>query len=200
MALTNAYSSLELLKEKLDKKVENTDHDGELELILNAVSRWIDRDRNRRIYAATETRTYTPEYSDLLTIDDLVTLTSIKTDEDGDGTYENTWASTDYYLSPYNAPSDNIPYQQIEKSRDGDYNFPKQRKSTEVIGSFGWATTIPDGIAAACLLASTRLYLRRELIFGIVGNADMGTLMAAVAMVRDGELQALLSTVPKRVT
>ena len=56
-------------------------------------------------------------------MDDLLSVTTLKTDEDGDRTYEITWATTDYDLMPYNATleSQAQPYSHLQTTPDGDY-------------------------------------------------------------------------------
>jgi hypothetical protein len=63
MAITNGYVTLPELKARLYSANPNMQQDplddAGLERVIEAVSRWIDADRGRRFYAATETRYYT---------------------------------------------------------------------------------------------------------------------------------------------
>jgi hypothetical protein len=55
----------------------------------------------------------------VLSIDDLVVLTSVKIDRSADGVYEETWTNgTDFVLEPYNAASD-IPRARTSRSGCG---------------------------------------------------------------------------------
>ena len=49
-------------------------------LALDAASRWLDERLDTRFRAVAETRYYTARWYDLLIIDDLVSLTSLKSD------------------------------------------------------------------------------------------------------------------------
>lgn len=198
MAISNGYCTLQDVKSRLD--IKDSDNNSELESVITAVSRWIDRNRNRRIYAATETRYYTPEFHDYLIIDDLLSVTTLKTDDNADDTHETTWTTSDYNLWPANASAKNRPYDQIIITNSGDYSFPVGIiNGVEIAGSFGYASTTPPAITEACILATMRVWKRRDALFGIIGSAEMGTIQAAMKMVNDSELMSLLETVPIRL-
>jgi len=198
MTVSNGYCSLSELKARLTGLDDTTD-DAALENVIIAVSRWIDRDRNRRIIAATETRYYSTEHTSRCTIDDLLSITTLKTDDNGDGVYETTWASTDYRLYPYNAGLDGRPYLEIETRPFCSYNFTTLPGAIQVVGSFGYAANVPSAIREACILVSLRVFGRKDLLYGISGSADLGTLQAIASLGNDGEVKALLAAVPRRV-
>jgi hypothetical protein len=154
----------------------NVFNDTELENCIEAASRAIDSYCKRRIYAAAETRYYSPRLPDWLEVDDLLTVTTLKTDEDGDRTYETTWAVTDYDLMPTNAALRGRPYTMIQTTPNGNYSFPVGVKSVQIAGSFGYAGTTPDAVNEACLLLSTRLFKRKDAPFGIMGSPELGEL------------------------
>ena len=198
MAITNGYATLAQVKSRLD--IADTDNDAELENVITAVSRWIDRDRRRRIYSATETRYYTPEFSDWLIVDDILSITTLKTDTTGDGTFDTTWEATDYYLDAFNENLRNLPYTQINTTTSGDNSFTVDaRRSVEIAGVFGFATTTPAEITEACILGSMRVWKRRDILFGTVGNADLGTVEAIAPIMKDGEFVMMLDAVPRRL-
>lgn len=202
MAITNGYTDLATFKARLfpDDSADTTD-DSQFELVIEAVSRWIDENRGRRFYAVTETRYYTADNGRFCVVDDLLSVTTLKTDEDGDRTYERTWtANTDYELFPRNAGLDGKPYIAIGRSPLSNYTFPTVRNGVEILGSFGFSSTTPKHIQEACLLASMRVWERKDLLFGTAGNAELGNLTAIVPLHKDGELMAPLNTVKKRYT
>src|SRR3990167_10237043 len=102
MAITNGYLSLEDFKAEAFHEPQDTTSDVAIERIINAVSRKIDEWCFTRFYTTTadETYYYTAAESGKLYTDDILSLTTLATDEDGDRTYEVTWASTDYDLNP----------------------------------------------------------------------------------------------------
>jgi hypothetical protein len=154
--------------------VSDLDDDARLEQIITAVSRAIDKDCRRRFYAATETRVYSAIRSDLCLVDDLLSVTTLKTDDDGDRTYDETWVAADYDLLPVNAALDGEPYRRIETTPRGSKRFPTHHKGVEIAGSFGYASTTPPEIREACILWSLRVFERRHAIFGIKGSTQLG--------------------------
>src|SRR5688500_13366975 len=99
--MPNLYSSLSAAK--LHLGISDTTDDAKLLRILEAVSRDIDVYCARRFYVESRTRYYTARHGARLRVDDLLSVTTLETDEDGDRVYETSWATTDYDLEPYNA-------------------------------------------------------------------------------------------------
>lgn len=202
MAITNGYTTLALLKAELG--IADTTDDTALENVIEATSRALDllcsqlRHCPTRFYttASDEVRYYTASFEDRVVIDDLVSVTSVKTDAGQDGTYETTL--TAYFTEPRNATLNGLPYTHLT-AKEG-YAFPLMPHAVEVTGKFGFNATasIPDYIAGACLLASERLFKRRDAIFGVSGTTQLGTAQVVNALQQDGELMALLSNVPAR--
>ena len=158
--------------------------DNMLERNVNAISRAIDIITWRRFYAASETRYYTAERSDALIVDDLLSVTTLKTDSDGDRTYEDTWAVTDYDLMPHNATLDGVPYRSLEITPDGDYSFPTIAKGVELAGSFGYSSTTPPAIEEACLLGASRYSQRKKTPLGVSAAAALGELSVVVTKLK----------------
>lgn len=172
--IVNGYTTLADVRARIGREADNVAKDSALNQAINAASRWIDRYCGRRFYRATETRYFTAEWGDILYVDDLASVTTLKTDEDGDRTYERTWAATDYDLEPFNAVADGQPYTAIRVTPNGRYGFPTTRKGVEIAGSFGYASTAPDAVVEACLILATRFWKRRETPFGISGSPETG--------------------------
>lgn len=171
MAITNGYATLAEAKAEL--RITDAADDTRLEDSIEAASRAIDNATGRAFYATTATKYYTPEFPDLLWVDDLLSVTTLKVDEDGDRTYERTWATTDYDLEPYNR----TPYSKIRTTPNGRYAFPADlRKSVEIAGSWGYCATgsHPDDIKRACLLFAIRLFKRPDAPFGVLGGTELG--------------------------
>lgn len=187
--MSNEYATRAQLKERLG--ITDAANDAALDEVLEGVSRAIDDYCGRRFYAATETRYYTAVEANLLTVDDLLTLTTLKTDGDGDRVYEDTWATTDYDLEPYNASLEGRPYWRIRTTPNGKLSFPKVRKGVEIVGSWGYRSTVPVQVREACLLQSARIHRRRDQPYGVYGMPASGT---AVFISRiDPDVQALLA-------
>lgn len=190
------YVTVAELKETLGLTGQ-TFADADLALVLSAAARDIDEACGRRFYLdddATSVRYYSPDSARRLMIDDLVDLTSLKLDRDGDGVYEETWTDgTDFVLEPLNAATDGWPYESVARRVVSGQSFPVgYEKSVEVTGQFGWPA-VPDTIRAATSILASRLFKRsREAPFGIVTvGADVG---AAMRLARtDPDVASLIS-------
>ena len=183
MTVTNGYITLTELRNAIlpDNVPAISLADQRYERIIEAASRVIDHYCGRRFYGASETRYYTADNPDRLFIDDLTTVTTLQTDTGGDGTYETTWATTDYNLWPYNASADSKPYTAIETTAYGANDFPTSiRKGVKIVGVFGYvastaaATGCPDEIHEACMIICNRYLMRKDTPLGISGNPTLG--------------------------
>lgn len=184
MAITNGYTSKAIYKQRFyDEGQGDTQDDAAIEAVIEAVSREIDGICWQRFYtsASNETRYFTAEHKDYLRPPiNIISINTLKTDEDGDRTYENTWTTDDYDLMPYNATLDGESYKWIETTPYGDYLFPDSvKKGVEISGKFGWSSA-PLPVVEACLLASHRLMARRHSPYGVSGAAALGNLTLTV--------------------
>lgn len=194
MTITAGYCTLAQLKARLD--IYDFQDDTILEAVVQGVSRSIDAMTGRRFYSTTadETRYYTAEFGDVLYTDDLLSITTLQTDDDGDRTYENTWAATDYDLLPDNAVLDGKPYTRIELAPYGDYAFPEGvRKGVKITGRFGYNATDshPDVVREACLIQAARIFKRKDAPFGVTGSPEMGQMQPIAKIDPDVELMLL---------
>lgn len=206
MAITNGYCTLAELKAHIAADGGATfsaSNDTNMEIAIEAVSRWLDNHFGTSFYARTETRYYTAEWPDLLHIDDLLTVTTLKTDENDDGTYEITWTTSDYILEPRNAAagSQPKPYRQIRRSTSGDYSFPAAVPyAVEIAGTWGYSTAAnqPKEIKQATLLMAHRLWRRKDTIFGIAGAPALGVTVIQARIQADSDIMLLLEGVDRR--
>lgn len=172
----DAYASVDQLKAEFP--ITDTADDTRLERVLDAVSRQIDRFCGfpLRHFWQTDSaavRHYTADAKDHLWIHDATAVTALVTDEDGDGTFEITWASTDYLLWPYDASDEERPYTRIEVASTSGQRFPRGiRKGVKVTGRFGW-TAVPHEVTEACLLQAARVHKRTAAPFGIAQAASL---------------------------
>lgn len=173
MAITNGYCTLEELKGRLGNRVDATD-DTKFEQIIEAASRQIDGLCNRIFSsAAAETRIFTAECWDFLAVDDLVSITSLTTDEQGNRTYTETWTADDYDLEPYNNAARNWPYTHLRLNPNTTNAFPTIRRGVKITGTWGWPA-VPDAVTEACLLIAVRLVQTAKAPFGVAGTAPDG--------------------------
>jgi len=191
---SNNYVGLEEFKTTLEMAAE-TFADADITIALSAASRGIDEMCGRRFYPdadAAQVRYYSPWRSDSLLIDDVITITSLKTDDSGDGTFENTWTlNTDYVRQPLNAVADLEPWTQLCRHPTGSFYFPSgYPRSVELTGKFGW-TAVPAQVKEATTLSAHRLLKRaREVPFGIAGIGLDGSAVRIVS--QDPDVAALV--------
>lgn len=138
---------------------------------ITAASRVVDMytGRNFTTAGSTLTRYYTPESPNILMIDDATSIVSVAIDRNEDGTFEETWATTDYVAEPLNAAADSKPYETLRVRGTGRYTWPRGiEKSVSVSATFGWDAVPTEVKVATTVLASQLLKRSREAPFGIV--------------------------------
>lgn len=197
---TDRYTTLATIRTALGIATTDTDNDSYIDATIESVSRLIDNHTGRRFYAATETNYYAPVSIDEVYVDDLLSITTMKTDDDADGTFETTWAASDYLLYPFNAANRNAPYTRIETSGYGNHSFPVGvKKSVQIVGSFGYCTigNLPKPVAEACKIQSIRLFKRKDAPFGVLGVNDLQQTMTIPEL--DPDVKMLLSPYVRRV-
>ena len=199
MAITNGYTDLATFYQRfytLQGTEESNESDTALESVIEGVSRAIDHICNRRFYVASETRYYTArDYRQVFT-DDFTGITALKTDDDDDATYENTWTTSDYHTMPINAALDGEPYTWLRITSNGSYTFPKNIKGISLQATFGYSATTPAVVAEACLLGSAQVFKRKDAVYGVAGTNALGLLQVIEGELRrDAHFMWLLSDV-----
>lgn len=124
-------------------------------------------------------RFYKPSNPEIIVINDLVELTALTTDTDGDGDFEDEYVlNTDIVLWPLNAIVDERPYTQIRLNpAKATRAFPHcNPRGARVEGKFGWPVT-PSFLNPATKMLATKLIKRmREAPFGVVTvGLDVGS-------------------------
>ena len=181
MTIENPYCSLADVKAAL--RITDTVDDPLLEISIEAASREIDGWCERVFTSSEATRVYRPTDALTTDIDDLQTATTVKTDSNGNGTFDITWSTSDYELSPLNglAGGINIPITTV--SAIGDYLFPiynsrnvdSRQSSVQIVGTWGFAS-IPTAVKQACIILSMRQFKRYDSPTGVMGFGDLGVM------------------------
>jgi hypothetical protein len=182
MAMTNPYASLSEVKAAA--RITDTIDDGLLEMAIESSSRDIDAYTERVFFSTGATavaRVYIPQDIYLVETDDIISVTTLKSDSTGNGTFDITWASKDYQLEPLNGLAGGISTPATRIRAIGDYLWPvyeprnvnSNQASVQVTGVFGFAS-IPMAIKQATILSSLRAYKRYESPTGVLGFSDMG--------------------------
>jgi len=173
-----SYASLSEFKAAVG--ITDTADDGALQSVLDATDTLIDLycDRKTGFGTASETRFYTAEDYEYVLTDDLVSVTTLQTDDDANGTYETTWtAGTDYVLAPRNAALDGFPYTEIDTSVTWPRNFPKDvYLGVRVVGVFGFPS-VPAAVKQAEIIQAGAVWNSRTAPFGVIGSADLGGIL-----------------------
>lgn len=181
MAIVNGYATLSDVKAAL--RITDTVDDSLLEISIEAASREIDGWCERVFTSSTATRIYRPTDVFTVDVDDLQSITTLKTDSDGSGTFDVTWESTDYQLNPLNGIAGGIttPYTQVRAI--GQYLFPiyeprnvnSNEASVQITGVWGWPS-IPTAVKQACIILSMRQFKRYDSPTGVMGFGDLGVM------------------------
>ena len=175
------YCTVEELKSRL--AIGDTSDDFEITLAVQAACRSIDEITGRYFWRGTDTRTYIPDSIYSQQLDDLVSVTTLKVDRDGDGVYEETWTlGTDYALTVapgrYNVAAKGEQWPYTGLSILGPKFIPfvwpwSHLDRIQVTGVFGWPA-VPLAVKQAALIAAADLFKIKDAPFGIAGFGEFG--------------------------
>lgn len=132
------------------------------------------------------------DFITMLTVGELVDLTSVEIAPNGGSTY-SALLTDNYWLWPYNAPSEGKPYTRIDlQPNSGSVRlWPSQPHSVRVIGKFGYSASVPDDIQEAILLYIMRMLRKAQQNYEDVGQMlNSGVIL--VGMKQDYDLQTLI--------
>lgn len=167
MAITNGYATLADVKAGL--RISDNIDDGNLEKAIESASRLIDGYTGRNFYnAGTVTRLYVPSDLIVADLDDFISISSIKTSSNGDGTFDTTWSATDYQLEPLNGLVDGLSFPNYRVRAVGNYLFPTagDEATLQVIGVAGWSA-VPITVNQATIIQAMRIFKRLDSPLGI---------------------------------
>ena len=167
------YATLADVKRQLD--IDDTVDDGLLELCITSASRAIDNMTERTFGQVEETRVFVPDDSFFCPIDDLYSLTTLKTADDADQEFDVTWGVKDRQLEPLNGSLNGTDWPYTGIRAVGDYLFPTvgSEATVQVTGVFGWPA-VPTAIKQATILQAARYYKRSDSPMGVAGFDAMG--------------------------
>jgi len=170
---TNAASYCTLADVKDALNLTGTAEDTNLAWLINAVSVEIDNYCGRSFALASATRYFDGAADDLI-VDDLVSVTTLKLDKDGDGVWETTLTeATDFLLYPYNTS----PKWRVKLTGDSTASDFAEgvRKGVEIAGTWGYAT-VPEPIRQVAIMQVCRLYKLSHAAYGTeIGTPEIGT-------------------------
>jgi len=186
MPMTNPYATLAQVKAAL--RITDSVDDSLLEMAIESASRLIDGYTYRYFYnAGTAVRNFAAEDSYLVNIDDLVSLSELKTTDEIGSEY-TTWNATDYQLQPVNGKQDglNIPYTSILAVDDKLFNTLGSQALVRITGVWGWSS-VPIAVTQATIIQSSRIYKRLDSPLGVAGFGDLGAIRVGRSLDPDVE-------------
>ncbi len=145
------YASIADLKGILG--ISSTTDDTVMRKILEAASRSIDSYTNRTFVTQSATKVF--DGCNVLHVPDLLSITTLKTDEDNDYDYDNEYETTDYVLYGVGLEDtlNTYPKIRIEIDKNGDYSSfaSGYQKGVQIAGIWGYG----DGISATPYISDT---------------------------------------------
>jgi hypothetical protein len=183
--LGKLYVTVQALKSRLG--ITNNNDDYELHAACFSVSRQIEQWCDRHFWRTptTEVRTFVPTDGwyrlRLPAFSDLISVTTLKSDASGDGTFEITWDPSQYELWPPNptAAPETVPYTEIRTTSTQVFPiiFPgliARADRVQITGAFGWPA-IPWGVRQAALILAAEAYKAKDAPFGVAGEGEFVT-------------------------
>jgi hypothetical protein len=176
------YVGLEEMKDRLG--IPDNSDDYALQTSIAAAAGWINEYTGRHFNRITETRTFVPYDIYQLLIDDVVSISSLNVDFDGDGVYEQAWTQgTDYQLylghSNFNTGSTGIqrPYEHVRVITSGK-TFPfiwpfSPVNRVQITGTWGWPS-VPWPVTEANRILAADEFKMKDAPFGVAGVSDYG--------------------------
>lgn len=174
MPIVNGYATLDEFRAWNED--DTTTNAPAQEKAIEAASRWVDSFCERHFWQDANTPrifdTCNRTVLDLGTYGDLVALTALAVDLDGDGAFETAWAPTDYQLLPLRpaAAPEPGPYTSVRALGGREFPAPDSERvgRIQITGTWGWPA-VPAKVHEACLIQASRLYKRRYSPEGVTG-------------------------------
>lgn len=184
-SINQFYTSVEEVKDRL--AISDTVSDFQLQTAVQAAARAVEGYCGRYFYQLAETRTYVPYNIWEQPIDDLVSVTALNVDYDGDGIFETAWVqNVDYELAfgPYefnqNVTGEARPYTLVRviNNAGGGRFFPfiwpfSRLDRVQLIGTWGWPE-VPFGIKQATMQVAAEFFKLKDAPFGLAGTSEFG--------------------------
>ena len=179
--MANAYVTLDTVKGTAALNIAGTAYDTRLLHLIENISRQIDRECNRTFYFYTEVKYFDGDSTDKMFIPDLISLGTLREDNNEDGTFDTIWASTDIILLPYNAQPTadwGHPYDCIlvnPNSNGSQDEFLLATKNYEITGTWGFRNVVEDSGRNGTLADGTATSL---VLDGTAANLEVGQTIA----------------------
>lgn len=185
-----SYATLAQVKDAITSygTVAYTANDDRLQLCLDAACEAIDDHCGRAFGTAdgsATARVYTAQANDLVYVEDCTTVTLVETDVSLDGSWTQTWASSDWQAEPLNGLK---PIDQVRAV--GSYRYPvSARAAVRVTATFG-RPDLPARVTWAAIQWTLRLFKRTETPLGYGGGPETGLMYVSRQL--DGDIAEAL--------
>lgn len=179
MALGDAYITNTDLKTYLG--ISDTGDDALLTAACVTATAWINNFCGRQFNKTTtaSARHYRAAHGGLVHVHDFHTVTDlvVKTDTGDNGTYDTTWASGDYVLTPLDgieAGVTGFPFRSIAAVEAK--TFPcSTRPRVQVTAQWGWAA-VPAAVTQAAQIVGAYVYNLKSSPMGVASFGDAGVI------------------------
>jgi hypothetical protein len=145
-SISNTYVGIDDLKLRMG--ITGTSNDGVLWITLHAACRAVDRHCNRHFFVLEETRLFDVDDPAQVMVPDLVSVTEVLEDIDGDRVFETLRSASDYALYPLNASpgsESGRPYGRIRSDLGTTAPaFPLGRSRLSIEGRWGYRFQLAD--------------------------------------------------------
>ena len=175
------------LKSILGIPTADTTDDARLETACDAATQQVQAECGRQFVQDTTAtaRVFVASSALFVEVDDFMTTSGliVKTDDDNNGTFETTWASSDYQLEPLNGRFEGQawPYTQL-RAIDARY-WPRWRGQAlvQVTARWGWSA-IPAPVKQAAEIQALSIFKSADAPLGVAGFGDIGVVRLRQAM------------------
>jgi hypothetical protein len=176
------YIGLDEFKDRLG--ITDAADDSQAQIAIQTTAQWINEYTGRHFNRVTEVRTYEPTNIWVLNIDDLVSVTAVNLDPNGNGVFSQALVqNVDYELrlgdGLYNVNATGIarPYRQLQIIQTGNwfpFTWPYSRLDrVQIIGTWGWSS-VPPPVTQANFILAADLFKMKDAPFGVAGVSDLG--------------------------
>lgn len=175
---------------------DDTELDMARDAATNAVSAWCGA--NYDLAASATARVFAPVSSTVLDLSALgstigsTTGLAVAVDDDDDGTFETSWAATDWQVEPLNSAGvGSLAWPGTHLRAVGDYRWPvggSGRARAQVTAKWGWPA-VPAGVKMATIMLTVAWHQRRATMTGRSGVDGF----FAAAITDDQAVQDLLA-------
>jgi hypothetical protein len=190
MAISNGYCTLADVKASL--RISDTVDDALIEMAVESASRLIDTYCARTFYnMGTATRYFSAQDAYYCPINDIQSVTTLKTAVNSNGSFDVTWAVEDFQLEPLNGFADGVTMPYTGLRALWKYLFPTigENALVQVTGVWGWAS-VPISVKQATVIQASRIFKRNDSPLGVAGFGDMGVLRVGRSL--DPDVQQLI--------